>query len=126
MIERATWVTLFHEKVQCAQTRFDKLQILINNVKRDFESFNNWLESRHNEWDKESKEEQRLIRLKIESAEFQNQNKKYDELQKKKYEAEFACFLTEKEVKFAEKEYDAARINNFETIVERVALIKMI
>lgn len=126
MVERATWVTLFHEEVQCAQTRFDKLQILANNAKRDFEPFNNWLESRHNEWDRGSEEGQRLIRLEVESAEFQNQNKKYDELQKKEYEAEFACFLAGKEVEFAEEGYDAARIDDFGTIVERDALVKVI
>ena len=35
MVEQATWVTLIHKEVQCAQTRFDKLQILANNAKRN-------------------------------------------------------------------------------------------
>jgi len=34
--------------------------------------------------------------------------------------------LTEKKIEFAEKKYDIARIDNFETIVERVVLIKII
>ena len=83
MVEQATWVTLIHKEVQCAQTRFDKLQILANNAKRNFEPFKNWLESRHNEWGKGSEKGQRLLRLEVESAEFQDQNKRYDELQRK-------------------------------------------
>ncbi len=34
--------------------------------------------------------------------------------------------MTEKKIEFAEKKYDIARIDNFETIVERVVLIKII
>ncbi len=34
--------------------------------------------------------------------------------------------MAEKKIKFAEEEYNAARINNFEATVERVVLIKII
>lgn len=71
-------------------------------------------------------ETKRRIKLERESAEFQNQNKKYDELRKKEYEAEFAQFLVEKEVKSAKKKYNVVRLNNLKKIVEKIVLIKMI
>jgi len=47
-------------------------------------------------------------------------------LQKKEYKIKFAYFLTRKKIKFAKEEYNVVRINNFETIIERIVLIKII
>ena len=67
-----------------------------------------------------------MIKLKCKSAEFQKSIKKRKELTKKKYETSSKRYEAKKDLKFAEKIYKIARLNNLKKIVERIALIKMI
>ncbi len=64
------------------------------------------------------KKKKRRIKLELESAKFQNQEIKYDELRKKEYEAKFARHKVRKEVKFAKQKLKVAQLNNLKEIVE--------
>ena len=124
IVEKATWVGLFLKEVESAQMRLGELQRLADDAKSDLEPFNRWLQARHNEWDDESEEGKRLIRIEVESADYQHRMKRLDELGKKNHEAEMKHFLAEEEVEFAEEGYKAAQLDNFGESVERAALIK--
>ena len=124
-VERAAWVRLFLKEVESAQMRLDKLQGLAEDAKRDLEPFNEWLQTRHNEWDEFSEEGKRLVKLEVESAEYQDRMKKLKELGKKEHEAGMTSFRTEEELEFAEEEYKAAQLDNFGEAIERAALIKV-
>ena len=120
--ERATWIGLFLKEVESAQMRLDELQRLAEDAKCDAEPFDRWFQARQIEWEKMEEAERKI---EVESAEYQDQRKKRNELGKKAYEAEFAQFKAGKEVKFAEEGYNAARLDNLEETVERAVLIKM-
>lgn len=105
--------------------QLDELQRLAEDAKRELEPYSRWLQGRQNEWDEFSEEGKQLVRLEVESAEFQERNKKRNKLEKKTYKARFARFLAEEEVKSAEEGYNAARLDNFEEIIEKAILIKM-
>lgn len=127
-VQRATWIGLFLKKVESAQMRLDELQRLAEDAKCESEPYSRWFQARQMEWQEmrleDPKGAKRRIRLEVESAEFQDQDKKGDELEKKAYKARFARFLAE-EVEFAEEGYNAARLDNFEETIERGVLIKM-
>ncbi len=124
-IKKAIWVELFLKKFESAQMRLNELQDLTENVKCELKSYSRWWQARQMKWDEFSEEEKRKIRLERESAKFRDQDYKYDELRKKKYEAEFARHKTKKEMKFAKQELKIAQLNNLREIVERVVMIKM-
>lgn len=124
-VERATWVRLFLKEVESAQMRLDKLQRLAEDAERESEPFNRWLQARHNEWDEFSEEGKRLVRLEVESTEFQDQKKKRRELVKKAYEARSMHFRAKEEVEYAEEGYKAAQSDEIRETIERAALIKV-
>ena len=126
-VERAIWIGLFLKEVESAQMRLDELQRLAEDAKCELEPYSRWWQAKQMEWydDQFSEEGKRRIRLERESAEFQDQNRKYKELQKKEYEARFAQFLAEEEVEFVEQGYNAARLDDLGETVERTGLIKM-
>jgi hypothetical protein len=124
-IEKIICIELFLKKIESAQMRLNELQRLTENVKCELKSYSRWWQAKRMKWDEFSEEEKRRIRLERESAEFQNQDKKYDELRKKEYETEFARHKIKEKLKFAEQELKIAQLNNLREIVERVVLIKM-
>ena len=128
-VERANWVRLFLKEVESAQTQLGELQRLSEDVKRDLEPFNRWLQARHNEWERmrlEGPEEaERRIRLETETAEYQDRRKKRRELEEKNYEARMTSYRAEIEVKFAEEGFKAARLDNLGETVERATSIKV-
>jgi len=125
-VERATWVRLFLREVESAQLRLDKLQRLAENAKRDLEPFKRWLQARHNEWDEFSEEGKLLVKLEVESAEFQDRNKKLSELEKKEHMARMTRFRAEEELEFAEEGYKAVQLDDLGETAERAALIKVV
>lgn len=128
-VQRATWIGLFLKEVESAQMRLDELQRLAEDAKCESEPYSRWFQARQMGWQEMRLEDpmgaKRRIKLEVESAEFQDQDKKGDELKKKAYKARFARFLAEEEVEFAEEGYNAARLDNFEETIERGVLIKM-
>lgn len=125
-VERVTWIGLFLKEVESAQMRLDELQRLAEDAKCELEPFDRWFQARRMEWAEFSEEDKRLVRLEVESAEFQDRNKKHDELGKKSDKAGFARYMAKENVEFAEEVYNAARLDNFEEAVERAVLIKMV
>lgn len=65
------------------------------------------------------------ILIEAESTEFEDQNKKRRELEKKAYEARMTRYKAEEKVKFVEEGLKAARLDNLREIVKRAALIKI-
>jgi len=125
-VERATWVALFLKEVESAQIQLDELQRLAEDAKRELEPYSRWLQGRHNKWDEFSKEGKRLVRLEVESAEYQDRKKKLDELKKSEFEASSKRYRAEEVVEFAEEGYKAARLENLGETLERAALIKVV
>ncbi len=99
---------------------------MAEDAKRELEPYSRWLQGRHNKWDEFSKEGKRLVRLKVESAEYQDQIKKRRELAKSKYKASSKRYRVEEVVEFVEEGYKAARLENLGETVERAALINMV
>ena len=128
-VERNVWIGLFLKEIESAQMRLNELQRLTENAKCDVEPFKRWFQARQMKWQdmrlKGPEKAEQRIRLEGECAEFQDQNKKLDELRKKAYKTRFARFLAEEELESAEERYNAARLNNFRKTVEKVVLIKM-
>ena len=126
--ERATWIGLFLKEVKSTQMRLDELQRLAEDAKRELEPYSRWFQARQMEWQEmrleDSEGAERRIRLESESAEFQDQDKKYDELRKKEYWAGWTRYRAKEELEFAEHGLQAARLDGFEEI-ERAVLIKM-
>ncbi|KAL9606106.1 MAG: hypothetical protein Q9179_000732 [Wetmoreana sp. 5 TL-2023] len=128
-VERATWVRLFLKEVEATRRRLDELQRVAENAKRELEPYRRWFQARRIEWAEKRKEDpeegERMITPECDSTEFQDQFKKRGELENKAHEASMKCYNAEEEVKFAEKGYNAARLDNFGETVERAALIKV-
>ncbi|KAI9704970.1 MAG: hypothetical protein M1836_006750 [Candelina mexicana] len=124
-VERLTWVNLFLKKVESTQIRLDKLQRLAEDARRESEPFKRWLQARHNEWDEASEEGKRLVKIEVESTEYQDKMKKHEELAKSAYDARFNRFLAKEEFEFAEEVYNAARLDDLGETIEKAALIKM-
>ena len=126
IVERVAWIRLFLKEVESAQMRLDELQRLAENARRDLEPFNRWLQTRHNKWDEFSEEGKRLVRLEVESTEFQNRKKKRTELAKKEHESCSKRFRAEEEVEFAEEVLKAAQSDDIRETIERAALINVV
>lgn len=71
-------------------------------------------------------EAKRAIRLKYESAEFQERYKKLGELRNEQHEAWRAPFAAKEEMKFAKEVLKATRLDDLGETVEKAALIKLV
>lgn len=120
---------MFLKEVESAQMRLDELQRLAEDAKCELEPYSRWFQARQMEWEEmrleDPEEAKRRIRLEVESAEFQDQDKKYDELRMKEYRAGFTRHRAEEVVEFAEQGYNAAQLDNLGETVERAVLIRM-
>ena len=67
-----------------------------------------------------------MIKLEIQSAEYQNQMKKLEKVEKKAHEASSKRYKAIEEMKFAKEELKTAQLNDIEETMKRVTLIKMI
>lgn len=128
-VERATWIALFLKEVESTQLRLDESQRLAENAKRELESYDRWFQAIYAEWREkrleDPEEAEQWFMHERESAEYQDRNKKLDELKNKEIMAGSAHFTAKKEVEVAEEGYQAARLDNLGETVERAALIKV-
>ncbi|KAI9778188.1 MAG: hypothetical protein M1816_004240 [Peltula sp. TS41687] len=123
-VERNTWIGLFMTEVDSKRTRLNELQRLAKEAKRDLDSYNRWLQARHNEWDEFTEEGKRLVELETKSVEYRNRSDKLRELEKRAHSARIARFTAKEEVEFAEEILKIARSEDLAAVVERTALIK--
>ena len=128
--ERTSWIRIFLKEVESAQMRLDDLLDLAGGAIRGLEPFKRWWYAKRVEWEEKSleipEEAKRAIRLKVESAEFQEQYKKLGKLRNEQHKTWRAPFAAKEELKFAKEVLKATRLDDLGETVEKAALIKLV
>lgn len=127
--ERASWIGLFLKEVESAQVRLDESQRLAESALRDLEPYKRWWYAKLVEWEEERLEipyeANRVVKLEVETAEFQERYKKLGKLKNEQRKTWCAPSQAKEEVKFAKEVLEAVRSDDLEETVERATLFKL-
>jgi len=121
-VERAAWIRLFQMEFESAQTRLNETHRLYEEVSCVLSPYNAYVYLKSNELtqrrDGDIEE--------WENAEFDDQKQKQKELIPKAAEARKARDGAKEEVAFADEGLKAARLDDFERLVAKAALLKVV
>ncbi|KAI9777558.1 MAG: hypothetical protein M1816_004701 [Peltula sp. TS41687] len=135
-VERAAWIRLAQEEVKAARMRLDQLQHLAEIAQRDLDPFNEWWYAKQIEFGRRRRKgltecEWEAPGLTVESAklirkEFDDQMEQYHEHCQKAHDASTQRFRAQRALERAERESNAAQLDDFGETVEKVTLVRLI